>query len=693
MLIEATTEHASTTLPAVAAAPEIIRLQGLHKTYQMGEVAVHALRGVSLTIRHGEFVAIMGSSGSGKSTTMNLIGCLDQPTSGSYFLDGQDVAQLTPDDCADIRNRKIGFVFQSFNLLSRTSAQENVELPMLYANLSSDERQERALTALAMVGLQGREDSKPNQLSGGQQQRVAIARALVNQPQLILADEPTGNLDSRTSVEIMEILQRLNRQQGITVIIVTHEPDIAEYADRVVVFKDGLIHQDYAVEARRDASADLEALHVQSDAQTAAAPKRNTRLSFKALPVNTAGLTQMLMTYRVAFRALARNKTRAALTMLGIVIGVAAVISLVSIGQGATALITKRISTLGSNLLFVSAGSANSGGLFGGNTTNTLTVEDINAIARECPSVAMASATASGRVQIIFAGQNWNTSLQGVGENYAQIRSWEITAGEFFTENDVRMATRVVVLGKTVAEKLFPNTDPIGQTIRVRELSFRVIGVLGPKGQDPQGRDQDDLVLAPLSTVQKKILAITWVHFAYVSAVSQAASKQAEAEITSLLRQRHRLGPNKENDFFVRNMSDVASTVTAVTAILTIFLGAVAAISLIVGGIGIMNIMLVSVTERTREIGIRLAIGARAANVRSQFLIESVVLSVMGGLIGIVIGSLISVAPRLFGWETSPSSISVLVALLFSIAVGIFFGYYPAHRAAQLNPIEALRFE
>jgi putative ABC transport system permease protein len=404
-----------------------------------------------------------------------------------------------------------------------------------------------------------------------------------------------------------------------------------------------------------------------------------------------------LMIFRIAFRALARNKMRSALTMLGIIIGVAAVIAMVSIGQGAQASVQAQIESVGTNLLFVSAGSQNVGGVRSGageTSRNTLTVDDIEAIRREVPSVAAASPTVNARSQLVFGNQNWNSQVQGVSEDLPQIRRWVVQSGEFFTAADVRAAARVAVIGQTVADNLFAGGDPVGQMVRVRELPFRVIGVMARRGQDPQGRDQDDVLFAPYSAVQKKLLAITHVQFAYVSAISPDATYTALQQITELLRQRHRIGPGQENDFTVRNLADVAETANETNRIMTLLLGSIAGVSLLVGGIGIMNIMLVSVTERTREIGIRMAIGARSAVVRTQFLIESIVLSLTGGAIGILGGLAVSLLiPYLLGWPTLVSVTAIVGSVLFSAAVGIFFGYYPARKAAGLDPIDALRYE
>ncbi|MBV9957680.1 MAG: ABC transporter permease [Acidobacteria bacterium] len=400
---------------------------------------------------------------------------------------------------------------------------------------------------------------------------------------------------------------------------------------------------------------------------------------------------------RIAFRALLRNKTRASLTMLGIIIGVSAVIAMVGIGQGAQASVQAQIESMGTNLLFISAGAQNVGGVRSGtgdSGTNTLTVEDLDAIKREVPSVALVSPTINARSQLVVGNQNWNTSVQGVSEQFTDIRKWNVQSGSFFTDADVRTAARVIVIGQTIADNLFPGADPVGQTIRVANLPFRVVGVMARKGQDPQGRDQDDTAFAPYTSVQKKILGSTRVQVAYVSAVSQDATYTAQSQITELLRQRHKLGNGAPDDFSVRNMTDIAEAANETNSIMTILLGSIAGVSLLVGGIGIMNIMLVSVTERTREIGIRMAIGARSSAVRTQFLIESIVLSLTGGLIGILLGVAVSlIIPKLLGWPTLVSTAAIIGSVLFSAAVGIFFGYYPARKAAGLDPIEALRYE
>jgi len=388
---------------------------------------------------------------------------------------------------------------------------------------------------------------------------------------------------------------------------------------------------------------------------------------------------------------------RAALTMLGIIIGVSAVIAMVSIGQGASASVQAQIESIGTNLLFISAGAQNVGGVRSGTGdtgTNTLTVDDLQAIKREVPSVSMVTPNVNARSQLVAGNENWNTSVTGVSEEYPEIRKWPVATGSFFTDADVRTAARVIVIGQTLADNLYPGADPIGQDLRVMNLPFRIVGVMMKKGQDQQGRDQDDVAFAPYTTVQKKILGRDRVQIAFVSAISQDATYTAQSQITDLLRQRHKLSANEPSDFTVRNMTDVAEAANETSKTMTILLACIAGVSLLVGGIGIMNIMLVSVTERTREIGIRMAIGARSSAVRSQFLIESIVLSLMGGTVGIILGIVVSLAiPAMLGWPTLVSMMAIVGSVLFSAAVGIFFGYYPARKAASLDPIEALPYE
>ena len=400
---------------------------------------------------------------------------------------------------------------------------------------------------------------------------------------------------------------------------------------------------------------------------------------------------------KVAVRALNRNKLRTALTMLGIIIGVGAVIALVSIGQGAQTMIQDQINGMGTNMMFIMPGNVFFGGAsLGAGAASTLTEDDVQAMIKEIPTIAAASPIVRASGQMVFGNQNWFTQIQGSNDKFPQIRNWKVERGEFFADTDVRSADRVIVLGKTVADKLFSGVDPIGQMIRVRNLPFRVVGVLVAKGQSMVGQDQDDTAVVPYTTAQRKLLGqqIPSINQAMVSSISPEASAVTEKQVVELLRQRHKIQPGQTDDFMVRNMTDVAQTSAQVTTLLTILLGSIAAISLIVGGIGIMNIMLVSVTERTREIGIRMAVGARPNYIRLQFLTESLVLSLVGGFIGVVIGgSVAALIARVLGWPTLVSALSIFISFAFATAIGIFFGYYPAHKAAALDPIEALRYE
>ncbi len=403
-----------------------------------------------------------------------------------------------------------------------------------------------------------------------------------------------------------------------------------------------------------------------------------------------------LPTIRVALRALARNKMRSILTMLGIIIGVAAVIAMVGVGQGAQQQVQSQIAAMGSNMLFVSAGSVTRGGMrMGFGATKTLVYEDMTAILRECPSVAAAAPGSRSTGSVIFGNDNWSTQVIGTEPQYLDVRSWPMASGAMFTQNDVDTSSNVAVIGETVRKNLFGATDPVGQTIRFKNLPFKVTGVLDAKGQSAaMGDDQDDVVMIPISTLLKKITGESWLRFIVVSATSKDTSYAAQKQIEGLLRDRHRIRVGSDDDFQVRNLADMAALADQAGSIMTTLLAAVASVSLLVGGIGIMNIMLVSVTERTREIGIRMALGATEADVQKQFLIEAVVISLTGGIIGILLGVGASrLITQTLGWAILISPLAIVVAVVFSAAVGIFFGFYPAQKAARLDPIEALRYE
>ena len=403
----------------------------------------------------------------------------------------------------------------------------------------------------------------------------------------------------------------------------------------------------------------------------------------------------LLTIFRVAFKALSRNKMRSILTMMGIIIGVGAVIAMVSVGQGAQQTIAQQIASAGSNMLFVTPGAFSSGGVrMGLGTTSHLTVDDCQAIERECPAVKYASPLVRASASAVYGNQNWFTNIQGYDTHFSQIRLWDVERGSFFTEQDVTTSQRVCVLGKTVADNLFAGDDPIGQEIRIRNMPWRVIGVLVSKGQSGMGQDQDDTIIAPYTTVQKKMLGITFINSIMVSAVSQDASSTAQAEITDLLRQRHHIARSEDDDFQVRNLADMAELANNSNQVMTLLLASIALVSLVVGGIGVMNIMLVSVTERTREIGVRMAVGATGGDVQFQFLTEAVVLAIFGGLLGIVLGSVAStLISNSLGWPTLVSTPAIAAAFSFAAIIGIAAGWYPALKASRLDPIEALRYE
>ncbi len=656
------------TQRGAAMAMPLIALKGVHKTFVTGggEVEVHALRGVTLDIHAGEFVALIGQSGSGKSTLMNIIGCLDRPSSGCYEFAGRDVSTFDADSLAWLRREAFGFIFQSYNLIATAPATENVEIPAIYAGLSPAERHARAVALLTQLGLGDRLSHRPNQLSGGQQQRVSIARALMNGGRIILADEPTGALDSKSGEDVMALLEDLAKQ-GHTVILITHDKSVAAHARRVVELRDGVIVADSGPDIDHDGAAALPPPD----------PATQSALSLSSLP--EAG--------RMALRALRMNLFRTLLTLLGIVIGVGSVVAMMAIGEGAKEAVVRQIGSMGTNLLLVRPSSRNVRGYSG--PIATLVPDDADAIAK-LPNISAAVSEISGGATARLGDIDYQTQVDATTPAFSEVRSWPVAQGVFIDAEDERSYAAVAVLGQTVARSLLPDGgDPIGRYVLINNVPFQVIGVMSAKGASPMGSDQDDVIFIPLSTGMLRTFGQRYVRSITIAVSDLSAIDQVQDQVTSLLTRRH----NGVEDFFVRNMAAVLETATTAQNTLTILLGSVAAISLLVGGIGVMNIMLVSVTERTREIGIRMATGARMRDILQQFMTEATAVSALGGVLGVLGGIGTAMLVGAFGTPIAVTATPILIAFTCAVATGLVFGFAPAMKAARLDPVVALSSE
>lgn len=646
----------------------IIEIKNINKFFGEEENKIHVLKNVSISIEKGDFVSIIGQSGSGKSTLMNIIGCLDKATSGEYYVDGEEVSKLNSDELSELRKKKFGFIFQKYHLLTALTAQENVALPAIYAGMTQESRMERAKKLLEKLELETKLKNKPNQLSGGQQQRVSIARALMNGGEIILADEPTGALDSKSGKRVMEILTQLH-EEGHTIILVTHDKDIAKQANRIIEIKDGEIFSD---------TRQREIKHT----------KREDNIEIENVKKSKIQVAkdQFFESFKMSVSAIIAHKMRSLLTMLGIIIGIASIVCVVAIGNGSQQKVLSNISSLGTNTMDIFNGERM--GDRNANRVKNLSISDVNALEKQTfvESVTPNSST-SGTV--VYENKSYSGTLRGVGTDYFDVKGIPIKSGRAFTKEEVNSANSVALIDENVKKSLFAEEDPIGKIILYNKKPLKIIGVA--ELSNVMGINSSDLnIFAPYTVVMNKVTGEKFINSITVKVKDEIDTQVAQKSVTDLLKAKH-----GKKDFFIMNTDTLKKTIQSTTGTMKLLISSIAVISLIVGGIGVMNIMLVSVTERTKEIGIRMAIGAKEKNILQQFLLEAVLICFIGGIVG-VFSSLI------IGWLFNKvvtnfvmifSGFSILMAVIFSTVVGVVFGYMPAKNAAKLNPIDALSHE
>lgn len=646
--------------------PPLLQLRGISRRFQAGEQSVTVLNDINLTIGQGEMVAIVGASGSGKSTLMNILGCLDRPSEGDYQVAGRSSGLLDRDSLAELRREHFGFIFQRYHLLAELTAQDNVEVPAVYAGRQRTARRQRAADLLQRLGLADRLNYRPSQLSGGQQQRVSIARALMNGGEVILADEPTGALDSHSGQEVLSILKDLHAR-GHTVVIVTHDMQIAEHAQRIIELRDG------EVVADRQKTAQTNAL-LPKVPESAGSRWQSQRDRFYEA-------------FKMALLAMASQRLRTLLTMLGIIIGIASVVSVVALGKGSQQQVLANINAMGTSTLEIYPGK--DFGDMRSAAIQTLRATDADALAQQ-GYVHSVTPTLSSSTTFRYGNQSVSGTVNGVGEQYFLVRGYSIDSGMAFNRHSVDNLMQEAVIDENTRNKLFPNgANPLGEVILLGSLPCRIIGVAAKK-QSGFGSDENLNVWLPYTTVMKRMLGQSYLKSITVRVNDDVDLGSAEDGVTRLLSQRH-----GTKDFFVMNTDSIRQTIEKTTATLTLLVSMIALISLVVGGIGVMNIMLVSVTERTREIGVRMAVGARAGDIMQQFLIEAVLVCLLGGALGVLLSLGIGVLFSQFSSNFTMiySGASIVAAFVCSTLIGVIFGFFPAKRAAGMDPIHALERE